>query len=279
MYKSTESNTDIMKCPLASMWLLVGKSLSRIPSVRRLVVTWTNSGGSVRRMHTCRAVSPSQFLAFRSHFVLSTSTRTASSQPRADACIKAVQPMLSGVSGAIDKSNKQLQDTGSSSTAAKCNAVKPSLSFAIKFAPPKNNDGSTCHWPSRAATMRAVAPLLSAEFGSMDGNTISLPRPSRLPTTKLTRSKLPLTAAWCKMVLPLLSKALASHHGPLPLPRSRSNATTQARCPPWTLWCNGVSPTLLMRSADSLSSNSARRMSNLPSSAAMWIEVSPLQSP
>mmetsp|Transcript_128594 Transcript_128594/g.372124 ORF Transcript_128594/g.372124 Transcript_128594/m.372124 type:complete len:228 (-) Transcript_128594:1648-2331(-) len=222
------------------MWMFLGASTRRA-SVKAWLVMRTNSGGSSRRMHNCNAVSPSQFLAFRSTLPLSTNTRTASSEPRTAAYIRGVHPRLSQVLGSASRSSKQLSARSSSSVAAQCAAEKPSRSLEVKLAPTSTNDGNNCQWPSRVATMRGVAPLWSTALMSTGGRMRSLFLPSRLTRIKFTRSKCPEAQAWCRTPRPILSTAPASQYGPLPLPRSETKATKQARCPLCAARCNGVS--------------------------------------
>mmetsp|Transcript_21788 Transcript_21788/g.62292 ORF Transcript_21788/g.62292 Transcript_21788/m.62292 type:complete len:218 (-) Transcript_21788:158-811(-) len=214
------------------MVLFLGASLSAKPSVMRSLVMCTSSGASVRRMQSFRAVSPSKFVALKSAWPLSINTRVASSAPCMAACINGVQPILSVTFASTPRSRRHLTQSGSSSAAAQCKAVKPSLSLAARFAPASTSEGSRCQWPSRAAMLRGATPSISTAFTSMCGSTSSLLPPSRAPKIKFTRSRWPGTQAWCKMPRPKLSTAPASHHGPFPLPRSRTNDTKQAICPP-----------------------------------------------
>mmetsp|Transcript_34823 Transcript_34823/g.97703 ORF Transcript_34823/g.97703 Transcript_34823/m.97703 type:complete len:319 (+) Transcript_34823:1444-2400(+) len=250
---------------------------SSIPSMRMSFVTCTAFGASLRRVQICIAVSPSLFLASREAPRL-TRTRSASSLPRLAACIIGVQPFPSVALGSRPRSSRQFKTTGSSSTVAQCTAVKPSRSLLAMLAPASTREGNSCQWPSRAAMLRAVAPSTSAWLTSRGGSISSGCVPSRFWSSRFTRSKCPETQACIRTLLFSPSNAPASHLAPPPLLFCTS-ATTQAIWPRCAAWWSGVSPRLLMKSADGILSVSTLRGSKRPSSAAMWIAVSPLQSP
>mmetsp|Transcript_67824 Transcript_67824/g.161891 ORF Transcript_67824/g.161891 Transcript_67824/m.161891 type:complete len:205 (-) Transcript_67824:735-1349(-) len=200
-----------------------------MPSSRMSFVTATTSGGSRRRCVICSAVSPSQLRASISA-EKSTSTRTTSSAPRAQACIKGVHPLKSLAFASRPKSSKAFMVKASSSIAAQCTAVKPSRSFAAVLEPDSTSEGSSCQCPSLAATQSALTPPKSAWFTSSGVKARSGCWPSRFWSKRFTKSRWPDTQACISRFQPLESMAPASQEAWRPA--SCSSATTQAMCPP-----------------------------------------------